>query len=79
MAGTDGLAVDVHDAICVWNMFPGAAAMVIGSDEKVERMIHGRFVIKVRVHHSKKTLPRPPASFSAAVCCAHPNMQTPPD
>jgi hypothetical protein len=30
MAGTDGLAVDMHDAICVWNMFPGAAAMVIG-------------------------------------------------
>jgi hypothetical protein len=65
MAGTDGLTVDVHDAICVWNMFPGAIAMVIGRDQKVERMIHGCFVIKIRVHQSKKTLPRPPSLFSA--------------
>jgi hypothetical protein len=46
MAGTDGLTVDVHDAICVWNIFPGAGATVIGRDEKVERMNHGCVVIK---------------------------------
>jgi len=46
MAGTDGLTIDPHDAICVWNAFPGAGTAVIGRDGTVERMIHGCCVIK---------------------------------